>query len=60
MTTRASNRTTTGTLGLETKLWQAADALRATMDAAESKHVVLGLLFLKHIWKNLQELGYGS
>ncbi|MFO0696017.1 MAG: N-6 DNA methylase [Polyangiales bacterium] len=35
--------------GLETKLWQAADKLRNNMDAAEYKHVVLGLLFLKYI-----------
>jgi type I restriction enzyme M protein len=34
---------------LEAKLWQAADALRANMDAAEYKHVVLGLIFLKYI-----------
>src|SRR5438876_1505846 len=30
-------------------LWQAADKLRGTVDAAEYKHVVLGLLFLKYI-----------
>lgn len=36
-------------LGFEQKLWQAADALRNNMDAAEYKHVVLGLLFLKYI-----------
>lgn len=39
----------TGNLGFETKLWQAADALRSNMDAAEYKHVVLGLIFLKYI-----------
>ncbi len=38
-----------GALGFEQKLWQAADALRANMDAAEYKHVVLGLIFLKYI-----------
>src|SRR5436189_5503050 len=37
------------TLGLEAKLWAAADALRNNMDAAEYKHVVLGLIFLKYI-----------
>lgn len=31
------------------KLWAAADALRNNMDAAEYKHVVLGLIFLKYI-----------
>jgi type I restriction enzyme M protein len=34
---------------LEAKLWEAADALRNNMDAAEYKHVVLGLIFLKYI-----------
>ena len=33
----------------ETKLWSMADALRNNMDAAEYKHVVLGLIFLKYI-----------
>ena len=33
----------------ETKLWRMADALRNNMDAAEYKHVVLGLIFLKYI-----------
>jgi len=36
-------------LGFEAKLWQTADALRNNMDAAEYKHVVLGLIFLKYI-----------
>ena len=36
-------------LGFEEKLWQAADKLRGHMDAAEYKHVVLGLVFLKYI-----------
>ncbi len=34
---------------LTQKLWQAADKLRSNMDAAEYKHVVLGLIFLKYI-----------
>lgn len=34
---------------IEAKLWQAADKLRNNMDAAEYKHVVLGLIFLKYI-----------
>lgn len=37
------------TLGFEAQLWQAADALRSNIDAAEYKHVVLGLIFLKYI-----------
>jgi type I restriction enzyme M protein len=36
-------------LGFEAKLWVAADKLRNNMDAAEYKHVVLGLIFLKYI-----------
>jgi len=36
-------------LGFEDRLWSAADKLRGTMDAAEYKHVVLGLIFLKYI-----------
>ncbi len=38
-----------GELDFEATLWQAADKLRNNMDAAEYKHVVLGLLFLKYI-----------
>ncbi|MFH1073260.1 MAG: class I SAM-dependent DNA methyltransferase [Nanoarchaeota archaeon] len=38
-----------GNLGFEQKLWQAADKMRNNMDAAEYKHVVLGLIFLKYI-----------
>ena len=37
------------TVGYEAQLWQMADALRGSMDAAEYKHVVLGLIFLKYI-----------
>src|SRR5437899_7219289 len=36
-------------VGFEQQLWAAADALRNNMDAAEYKHVVLGLIFLKYI-----------
>jgi type I restriction enzyme M protein len=34
---------------LEKKLWSSADKLRSNMDAAEYKHVLLGLIFLKYI-----------
>ena len=34
---------------LEATLWAAADKLRGHLDAAEYKHVVLGLIFLKYI-----------
>lgn len=47
--TTAAKSENDATIGLETKLWQAADALRNNMDAAEYKHVVLGLIFLKYI-----------
>jgi len=43
------------TLGFEAKLWAAADALRGSMDAAEYKHVVLGLIFLKYISDAFEE-----
>jgi type I restriction-modification system DNA methylase subunit len=40
-------------LGFEQKLWQAADKLRGSMDASDYKHVVLGLIFLKYIFRRL-------
>ena len=43
-------------LELEKTLWQAADKLRNNMDAAEYKHVVLGLIFLKFISDAFDEL----
>ncbi|MGI9014002.1 MAG: N-6 DNA methylase [Phycisphaerales bacterium] len=45
----ASNAPTTTDLDYADTLWKAADALRGQVDAAEYKHVVLGLLFLKYI-----------
>ena len=44
-----NGQTAAGELGFERQLWAAADALRNNMDAAEYKHVVLGLIFLKYI-----------
>jgi len=41
---------------LEKKLWKTADKLRKNMDAAEYKHVVLGLIFLKYISDAHEEL----
>jgi hypothetical protein len=46
------DRTNGGPLGFEAQLWQAADALRGSMDAAEYKHVVL---FLKYISDAFEE-----
>lgn len=43
-------------LGFEQKLWQTADKLRNNMDAAEYKHVVLGLIFLKYVSDAFLEL----
>ncbi len=43
------------TVGYEAQLWQMADALRGSMDAAEYKHVVLGLIFLKYISDAFEE-----
>ena len=43
------------TLGFEAILYQAADKLRNNMDAAEYKHVVLGLIFLKYISDSFEE-----
>ncbi|MBD3230565.1 MAG: N-6 DNA methylase, partial [Candidatus Lokiarchaeota archaeon] len=43
-------------IGFEEKLWQTADKLRSNMDAAEYKHVVLGLIFLKYISDAFLEL----
>ncbi|HPG20346.1 MAG TPA: class I SAM-dependent DNA methyltransferase, partial [Flexilinea sp.] len=41
---------------LEKTLWAAADKLRSNMDAAEYKHVVLGLIFLKYISDAFEDL----
>ena len=41
--------------GYEAELWRMADALRGSMDAAEYKHVVLGLIFLKYISDAFEE-----
>ncbi len=47
--------TSGATLGFERELWKAADALRGNMDAAEYKHVVLGLIFLKYVSDAFEE-----
>jgi type I restriction enzyme M protein len=51
MTNKNNNEQT-----LEKKLWASADKLRKNMDAAEYKHVVLGLIFLKYISDAFEEL----
>src|SRR2546427_3299339 len=50
-----SSTTGGANLGFEAKLWQAADKLRGQMDAAEYKHVALGLIFLKYISDAFQD-----
>ena len=44
------------TTGYEADLWRMADTLRGSMDAAEYKHVVLGLIFLKYISDAFEEV----
>jgi type I restriction enzyme M protein len=51
----AKNNNSAATIGFESELWRAADALRSNMDAAEYKHVVLGLIFLKYISDAFEE-----
>jgi len=53
-------------IGFEDKIWKAADIMRGNMDAAEYKHVILGLIFLKYIsdkfeykYKTLKSEGEG-
>ncbi|MCD6355256.1 MAG: SAM-dependent DNA methyltransferase [Prolixibacteraceae bacterium] len=41
---------------IETQLWKAADKLRKNIDAAEYKHIVLGLIFLKYISDAFEEM----
>ncbi len=52
---RGEKKTNGATLGFEEKLWTAADKLRNNIDAAEYKHVVLGLIFLKYISDAFEE-----
>jgi type I restriction enzyme M protein len=51
----ASSPKSGANIGFEATLWQAADKLRNNMDAAEYKHVVLGLIFLKYIADAFEE-----
>jgi type I restriction enzyme M protein len=54
-TKKPTNSATGATVGYEPQLWRMADALRGSMDAAEYKHVVLGLIFLKYISDAFEE-----
>ena len=51
----ATQDANSATTGYEAELWGMADALRGSMDAAEYKHVVLGLIFLKYISDAFEE-----
>ncbi|MFA5002161.1 MAG: class I SAM-dependent DNA methyltransferase [Methanolinea sp.] len=52
---KAVKKTNGANLGFEATLWAAADKLRNNMDAAEYKHVVLGLIFIKYISDAFEE-----
>ncbi|MCX7827884.1 MAG: type I restriction-modification system subunit M [Thermanaerothrix sp.] len=52
----AKRKKTTTLESIEQVLWSSADKLRKNMDAAEYKHVVLGLIFLKYISDSFYEL----
>ena len=52
---KSPSKDSTANLGFEAKLWLSADKLRNNMDAAEYKHVVLGLIFLKYISDTFEE-----
>ena len=54
--TESSRSDSGATTGHEAALWAMADALRGSMDAAEYKHVVLGLIFLKYISDAFEEM----
>lgn len=55
MAKKTKKNDSTANIGFEAKLWLAADKLRNNMDAAEYKHVVLGLIFLKYISDSFEE-----
>ncbi len=53
---KTQSNANSATTGYEAELWRMADALRGSMDAAEYKHVVLGLIFLKYISDAFEEV----
>jgi type I restriction-modification system DNA methylase subunit len=53
---KANNKSSWANREFETTLWAAVDKLRGYMDAAEYKHVVIGLIFLKYISNSFEEL----
>jgi type I restriction enzyme M protein len=55
---RNQNRVNGANLWFEPTMWAAADKLRGNMDAAEYRHVVLGLIFLKYISDAIAKPGF--
>lgn len=49
MTRKNNNRKNNGDLHFMDELWEAANRLRGSIDAADYKHIVLGLIFLKYV-----------
>lgn len=49
MANKDTNIQNSSVIGFENKIWEAADILRGTVDPAEYKNVVLGLIFLKYL-----------
>jgi len=56
MTSKSKSSKSKEVKSIEKQLWEAADKLRKNIDAAEYKHVVLGLVFLKYISDSFEEL----
>ena len=52
--------TTTTNVGYKARIWQMADALRGSRDAAEYKHVVVGLIFLKYEFRSPWRADFGA
>jgi type I restriction enzyme M protein len=53
---KPANGSNGANVGFEDTLWKAADKLRNNMDAAEYKHIVLGLIFLKYVSDAFKEV----
>ena len=52
----STTTTTANQESIEKRLWKAADIMRKTIDAAEYKHIALGLIFLKYISDSFEAL----
>lgn len=52
---KAPAKQSSAIVGYDARLWQLADALRGSMDAAEYKHVCFGLLFFNYISDAFEE-----